>query len=153
MHFIQESLNIHVSTRQVYAVLIACVQVTLSNTKGLMWDVPTYDRPPWNSIMEFDLVFKLPNMTKSLSAHEIASRRQDALHEPRSQHRRERRQFYRQMENVLDVWVWERVDASALRICHGNMIISVERRRYGSNCPTIFCHGQAECTHIHQELQ
>lgn len=76
--------------------------VTLSNTKGLMWDVPTYDGPPWNSIIEFDLVFNLPNMTKPLSTHKTASRRHEHLYEPRSQHTWERRQFYRQMENVLD---------------------------------------------------
>jgi hypothetical protein len=70
-----------------------------------MWDVPTFDRPPWNSIMEFDLVFKLPNVTKSLTTHGLASRQQDHLYEPRSEHRRERRQFYQQMEDALDAWV------------------------------------------------
>jgi hypothetical protein len=68
-----------------------------------MWDVPTFDRPPWNSIMEFDLVFKLPNTSKPLSTYKIISRRQDYLHVPRSEHRRERRQFFQEMENVLDV--------------------------------------------------
>ncbi|PSN41150.1 hypothetical protein C0J52_05222 [Blattella germanica] len=40
-----------------------CLQMTLSNTKGLVWDIP-YFMPPWNNIMEFDLIFKLTNVTK-----------------------------------------------------------------------------------------
>ncbi|GFG28166.1 hypothetical protein Cfor_08257 [Coptotermes formosanus] len=77
--------------------------VTLSNTKGLMWDVPTFGRPPWNNIMEFDLVFKLPNMTEFFSNYKIASRENDGLNQSHHQHRRDRSQFYRQLEDVLDV--------------------------------------------------
>jgi hypothetical protein len=53
--------------------------------------------------MEFDLVFKLPNMTNLFPTHKITSRRQDVQYQPDNQHWRERRQLYHQLENVLDV--------------------------------------------------
>jgi hypothetical protein len=68
-----------------------------------MWDVPTFGRPPWNSIMEFDLVFKLPNMTEVFPNYKLASGKYDGLNQSHYQHRRDRRQFYRQMEDVLDL--------------------------------------------------
>lgn len=75
--------------------------MTMSNTKGLMWDVPTFGRPPWNSIMEFDLVFKLPNMTNLFPIHKMASRRQGILYQTQNQHWLERRELYHQIENAL----------------------------------------------------
>ena len=55
--------------------------------------------------MELDLVFKLPNMTELLPKYKIASGEYDGLKQSHYQHRRDRRQFYRQMEDVLDLWV------------------------------------------------
>ena len=58
--------------------------------------------------MEFDLVFKLPNMTELLPNYKIASGVYDGLKQSHYQHRRDRRHFYRQMEDVLDLWVNKR---------------------------------------------
>ena len=55
--------------------------------------------------MEFDLVFKLPNMTELLPNYKIASGEYDGMNQSHYQHRRDRRQFYRQMEDILDLWV------------------------------------------------
>jgi hypothetical protein len=68
-----------------------------------MWDVPTFGHPPWNSIMEVDLVFKLPNMTELFPNFKIASGEYDSMNQSHYQHRRDRRQFYHQMEDALDL--------------------------------------------------
>jgi hypothetical protein len=53
--------------------------------------------------MEFDLVFKLPNMTELLPHYKTASGWEDDLYQPHYQHWRERRELYHQIEEVLDV--------------------------------------------------
>jgi len=53
--------------------------------------------------MEFDLVFKLPNMTELFPNYKLASGKYDGLNQSHYQHRRDRRQIYRQMEDVLDL--------------------------------------------------
>jgi hypothetical protein len=53
--------------------------------------------------MEFDLVFKLPNMTEHFPNYKKASTQYDILNQSHDQHRRDRRQFYRQLEDVLDL--------------------------------------------------
>jgi len=53
--------------------------------------------------MEIDLVFKLPNMTELLPNYKITSGEHDGLNQSHYQHRRDRRHFYRQMEDVLDL--------------------------------------------------
>jgi hypothetical protein len=44
-------------------------------------------------------------MTELFANYKIASRENDDQHQIHHQHRRDRRQFYRQMEDFLDVWV------------------------------------------------
>ncbi|XP_069696597.1 uncharacterized protein [Periplaneta americana] len=75
--------------------------VTLSLTKGLMWDVPTYNRPPWNSILEFDLIFSLPNTTKKLPfyKHSYLNALQPTHEEIK---KRERRDVYEKIEALFD---------------------------------------------------
>jgi hypothetical protein len=67
--------------------------------------------------MEYDLVFKLPNMTELFRKYKIASGEYDGLNQSHYQHRRDRRQLYRQLEDVLDLWVNNRFHISYKNVC------------------------------------
>ncbi|XP_033610441.1 uncharacterized protein LOC117282931 [Cryptotermes secundus] len=79
----------------------AVLQVVMST--GLMWELTNSPLPRWNTAMAWDLGFKLPNNTRM--AFGMRNRRYSGSCEfDYFLHRKERREVYRSIEAILDVY-------------------------------------------------
>jgi hypothetical protein len=79
-------------------------QLNLSFANSYIWDYSPLPRPPWNSLCEADIGFKLPNSSRLLFGSR-AGRGIRSSSERYRLHRSERLELFRNIECLLDAWV------------------------------------------------
>ncbi|KAJ4431966.1 hypothetical protein ANN_20575 [Periplaneta americana] len=79
-----------------------CEQVQISMSTGIMWELTNSPLPRWNSVMAWDLGFKLPN--NSRLAFGGRPRRDGEVY---ALHRKERRELYKSVEGILDSYGYD----------------------------------------------
>jgi hypothetical protein len=83
-------------------VRFCCLQLQVTMSVGLIWERTNSPLPRWNTVMSWDLGFKLPN--NSRQTFNLRSRRHSNTCEvDYFLHRSERRELYRSIEGILDV--------------------------------------------------